>query len=213
FRVNYSGGSYEVRVNLQLTGNGWIYLGNYFFNAGVSQTAGSVDMSNRDAASGKVVIADAIRFGNGMRDFVPTVPTVAPGISGQPRDEEAALYWDYDSRGWTGPAARVAQSTVDNGSTSDDYTKDFAASDRWATYMNNSALGSMYDRLWISFHSNASGSSGTGQGTLGLINTVPTANQAALAKLAGTNVTNELTTITTGPGGTIAPGFDGIWGS
>ena len=50
------------------------------------------------------------------------------------------------------------------------------AADAWATYMNNAALGKPTDRLWISFHSNASNGNGTTRGTLGLINTVPTQN-------------------------------------
>src|SRR5207244_11364426 len=83
FRINSSGGSYEVRVNLLYTGSGWIYLGHYYFNAGVSQTAGSVEVSNKSSMAtsnpSNVVIADAIRFGNGMGDFVPSG---APGVSG-----------------------------------------------------------------------------------------------------------------------------------
>ena len=210
FRINYSGGSYEVRVNLQLTGFGWIYLGNYYFDAGVHVGVDGVDVSNKSSVAGKLAIADAIRFGNGMGDVVPSG---APGPSGEPREEEAALYWDYDSRGWTASGARISQSFLDQGLT-DDYNKDFAAADIWATYMNNAAVGSMYDRIWLSFHTNASGASGTGQGTLGLINSVPTPNQAALARLAAANVTNELTTLTTqGPGGTTTPGYDGTWGN
>ncbi len=61
YTINYAGGSFTVHVNQQLTGNGWIYLGTYYFNAG---TSGNVQISNASSSTGQV-IADAVRFGNG----------------------------------------------------------------------------------------------------------------------------------------------------
>ena len=58
--------------------------------------------------------------------------------------------------------------------------------------MNQSSVGTMTDRLWLSFHSNASNGNGVTRGTLGLINSSPTPNQAALAMLAGQTVQNEM---------------------
>ena len=95
YRINYSGGSYEVRVDLQMTGFGWIYLGNYYFQAG---TGGNVQVSNKSAVAGKFAIADAVRFGNGMGTYVPA-GAVSP--SGEPAEDGGGgkLYWiDYDSR-------------------------------------------------------------------------------------------------------------------
>ena len=68
YRVNYSGGSAEVHVAADKVGNGWVYLGNYYFDAGVNPTSGSVDISNKSATANKIAVADAIRFGNGMGD-------------------------------------------------------------------------------------------------------------------------------------------------
>jgi len=84
YRIRHTGGITEVTVNHRRVGNGWVYLGNYYFAAG---TSGYVDISNRSGDSG-VVIADAIRFGNGMGDV-----NAGGGVSGKPREDEAGLYW------------------------------------------------------------------------------------------------------------------------
>ena len=85
YRINHSGGSTEVMVNHRRVGNGLVYLGTYYFEAG---TAGSVEVSNRSTEAGKVVVADMIRFGNGMGSIDAGV-----GVSGKPREDEAGLYW------------------------------------------------------------------------------------------------------------------------
>jgi hypothetical protein len=72
-----------------MVGNGWIYLGEYYFDAGSNSAKGSAVISNlRSTTNGTVVIADAIRFGNGMG----TVNRGA-GPSGYPREEENCRYW------------------------------------------------------------------------------------------------------------------------
>src|SRR5688500_10416615 len=112
YRINSAGGSQEVKVNQQYTGKGWVYLGSYYFDAG---SGGNVEVSNK-ATTGDAVIADAIRFGNGMGTWAGdgTGPT-----SGKPKEEELSLYWLYESRGWTASGTRVAQSVVDGGNAAD----------------------------------------------------------------------------------------------
>jgi hypothetical protein len=68
YKINHTGGQTQVRVDHSMVGNGWVYLGTYHFAAGSSPTNGSVAISNLGTA-GKAVIADAIRFGNGMGDL------------------------------------------------------------------------------------------------------------------------------------------------
>jgi len=58
FRVAHRGGASTVRVNQQQNGRQWVSLGTFTFDAG---TAGAVTLSNA-AATGSVVIADAVRF-------------------------------------------------------------------------------------------------------------------------------------------------------
>lgn len=193
FRINYAGGSREVKVAANKTGKGWVYLGDYYFESGVNGVSGSVEVSNKSATTGKKVVADAIRFGNGMGDVnysysysggnavLKTFP-----VSGQPREDECALYWCYAMRGWTSPNTPVAPSVVYSGSSTDDETKNFSACDAYAAYMNQGSVGSNRDRVWISFHSNAGG----GRGTVGLITGSATTNQEELALIAGRTVQN-----------------------
>ena len=66
YRVHHPGGITEVTVNHRRVGNGLVYLGTYYFDAG---TNGYVDISNRSNSEGSIVVADMIRFGNGMGDI------------------------------------------------------------------------------------------------------------------------------------------------
>jgi hypothetical protein len=180
FRVNHAGGITEVKVNFRRVGNGMIYLGTYYFNAG---TAGYVDISNRSNSAGSVVIADMIRFGNGMGDI-----NRGGGVSGLPREDEAGLYWiqwEVDhSQGIDASNYRTL---------TDDADATVSATPRYAAYMNQSGDGSLSDRVFVSFHSNAAG----GRGTLGLYNgnnyiSSRTPNQILLASSLGQEVNDDL---------------------
>ncbi len=90
YRIRHTGGESQVRIPHHMVGNGWIYLGEYYFNAGSSSANGSVNhqQSGEAPATGTVVIADAIGFGNGMG----TVDQ-GGGVSGYPREDENMRYW------------------------------------------------------------------------------------------------------------------------
>ncbi|HKQ39904.1 MAG TPA: hypothetical protein VJ063_17635 [Verrucomicrobiae bacterium] len=173
YRIRHTGGEALVRVPHHMVGNGWVYLGNYYFDAG---TNGAVIISNlRDPsdAAGTVVIADAIRFGNGI------------GRSGFAREEECSRYWVEAQIGVGAPT-----SIYDTGSTDDN--DNVGTPPRMAAYMNREQSGSRYDRVFISFHSNAGG----GRGTMGLHNTpypgTYTSNQLDLARLVAQEINDDL---------------------
>jgi hypothetical protein len=176
YRVYHSGGATEVKVNHQMVGNGWVYLGTYHFNAGPGgpglSTGGYVEISNRSSGGGSVVIADAIRFGNGI------------GPSGHGRHDEASLYWVEAARGQGVPSSAHGTSTV-------------TAQIRFAEHMNREQAGHMTDRVFLSFHSNASG----GRGSIGLWNDpalfpgTNTPNQLEWARLVGKEVNDDLVAI------------------
>ncbi|HYO11219.1 MAG TPA: Ig-like domain-containing protein [Tepidisphaeraceae bacterium] len=181
YRINSAGGSQEVKVNHKYTGKGWIYLGTYYFDAGAG---GNVEISNRSDQVGAVV-ADAIRFGNGMGDY-----SSGGGISGKPREDEAALYWLYRSRGYTASGTLAAASNVDGG-ISGDYDANIGAPPRWAAYMNDHTQGTIKDRIFLSIHSNAF--NGTTRGTTSLIHSSnPTPNQSAWANAMSAEVEGDL---------------------
>ena len=88
YRVRHAGGVTDVRVDHRRVGDGWVWLGSFRFAEG---TAGCVNVSNYapGCGEGSIVVADAIRFGNGMGD----VARGAAGVSGLERELEASRYW------------------------------------------------------------------------------------------------------------------------
>ena len=185
YRIHHSGGITEVTVNHREVGNGMVYLGTYYFDAG---TEGYVDISNRSNSAGSVVIADMIRFGNGMGDI-----DRGDGVSGLPREDESGLYWVM----WEVNHSQGISSNTYR-ATSIDRDAAVSFSPRYAAYMNQQAEGPLSDRVWVSFHSNASGGGiSTTRGVLGLYNgnnyiTSQTPNQFLLADTLGKEVNDDL---------------------
>lgn len=67
YTVHYSGGSKEYKVNQQMGGSTWIYLGTFPLEAGYSDTEPIVTLTNyTDGAAGTIVTADAVKIGGGM---------------------------------------------------------------------------------------------------------------------------------------------------
>ncbi|MCA9235033.1 MAG: N-acetylmuramoyl-L-alanine amidase [Planctomycetales bacterium] len=177
YRIHDSaGGVTEIRVDHRMVGKGWVYLGTYHFDEG---TSGSVVISNQSTDGGSVVIADAIRFGNGMGD-VPDGPS-GPGsgvISGYPREDENSLMWLWRSIGQgTNPASVIGTGNV-------------SAPSLMAEYMNsnNNPFGTS---VYIGFHSNAAG----GRGAVGLYTSSAsqrTPHQEDLALFTGRQINQDM---------------------
>ena len=183
YTVNHTGGSTQVRIDHRKVGNGWIYLGTYHFAAGRSPTDGSVTVSNSSTAGGSVVIADAIRFGNGMGDLPSGPNGIGTGsVSGYPREDENSLHWLWRAVGQgtaiTSPADVIATSNV-------------SAPARMAEDMNvdTNPYGTS---VYVGFHSNATTgdpATASGRGAIGLLSsTNPTPNQNALATALGRQI-------------------------
>lgn len=67
YTVNYSGGSKEFKVNQQMGGGTWIYLGTFPFESGYSDEEPVVTLTNlTDGQAGTIVTADAVKIGGGM---------------------------------------------------------------------------------------------------------------------------------------------------
>ena len=182
YRVHHSGGATEVTIDHSRVGNGLVYLGTFHFEAG---TDGHVEISNRSDQVGRVVVADMIRFGNGVGDI-----DRGNGVSGQIRENEAGLYWVewHVDRSQGIPTSSYRTS-------SDDRTATVSLAPRYATYMNQSGVGTLSDRVFVSFHSNA-GASVT-RGVLGLYNgnnrpSAATPNQFFLADTLASEVNDDM---------------------
>jgi hypothetical protein len=209
YRIRHTGGESQIRSPHHMVGNGWVYLGEYYFNAGASAAVGSVVISNlRGTAQGSVVIADAIRFGNGMGTV-----NFGGGASGYPREDESMRYWVQANLG-------QGQSTTLYDGTGTDEQDSWSAPPKMSAEMNRQESGDIYDRIHISFHSNAS--DGTARGTVALITSDPTPNQADLASLAGGEVNDDLVALGSPPleaawynrsGHTYTGGYSEITGS
>jgi hypothetical protein len=182
YRVTHAGGTTEVTIDHTRVGNGMVYLGTYYFEQGSDSY---VDISNRSSTTGRVVIADMIRFGNGMGDI-----DRGGGVSGELREDEASLYWIQwqvdNSQGVPTSVYRVS---------SNDGSANVSAPPRFAAYMNRASSGSLGDRVFVSYHSNAGG--GSARGTLALYNSPSgaTPNQFLLADLLGTEVNDDLVSL------------------
>ncbi|MGD9780668.1 MAG: glycosyl hydrolase family 18 protein, partial [Kiritimatiellia bacterium] len=149
YRVYHSGGVTDVRVNHRDVGCGWVWLGNYHFEAG---TNGYVNIGNHVLAgdTGTYIFADAIRFGNGRGN----VSRGTAGISGFEQELESARFWTIKSMGQGMDASLYDLAGYD------DRSDNIGQPARMAAYMCRSNDAPRWRRVYVGFHSNA----GTGDG-------------------------------------------------
>ena len=119
--VYHKGGRTLFRVNQQMGGGTWVYLGTFEFAAGRPRE-NRVVLTNQSDYRG-VVSADAVRFGGGMG----RVARVPAGTSGLPRFLEAARYHAQ----WSGLPSEVYNTT---GGTND-YVDDIRARSYMLNYL------------------------------------------------------------------------------
>lgn len=122
YTVYHAGGKTEFKVNQQMGGGTWIYLGNFSFKKGC-HPGYKVTLSNRSAKKGRVVTADAVKIGGGMGNIARGVPE----ISGYPRFCEAARYWLQ----WAG----VPDSVYSLSHGTNDYNDDYKCRGLWVNYL------------------------------------------------------------------------------
>jgi len=187
YRIFHTGGFSEMTVNHRMVGKGWIYLGNYYFNQG---TEGYVEISNmsQDSVPNGIVIADAIRFGNGMGDIV-----TGSGISGFSREDEASVYWIEKMAG------QGASSSIWDRFGSNDQSDNVSAPTFMTAWMNREAEGDIFDRIYLGFHTNA-----FDPGSLGLYNgnnfsSAATPNQERWAEIIAAELNTDMVAIGSPP--------------
>ena len=112
YTVWHQGIKTEFRVNQQMGGSTWVYLGTFDFDAGCNQW-NRVVLTNQSDSKG-IVTADAVRFGGGMGNIER-----GGEISGLPRCLEASRYYCQ----WAGMPFEVYSSK----SGQDDYKDDINA--------------------------------------------------------------------------------------
>ncbi len=161
-RVHHLGGTTTVRVNQQVAGNTWVFLGYFEFEQGTDEERGAVVVGTdgavlRDDDEPTTVSADAIRFGGGMANVAPL-----DQVSGLPRHMMAARYFlQYAGA----PAREVFYHDFTNVRFSPDYWRDITARTEWANYLsgapnapnnfsNHPGLGVPID-LYLAWHTDA----------------------------------------------------------
>ncbi len=87
YTVWHKGGQTEFRVNQQMGGSTWVYLGTFEFDKGCNEW-NCVTLTNQSRHRTGIVTADAVRFGGGMGNIER-----GGRVSGLPRCLEGARYY------------------------------------------------------------------------------------------------------------------------
>ena len=134
YNVHHAGGTTRFLINQQIGGGTWVHLGTFRFEAGRHPDTGSVVLLNASARPGRIVSADAVRFGGGMG-------VVARGgeTSGRPRWVEGARY-NMQTDGM--PDSLVY--SLSGGA--NDYTDDYRGRGEWVNYLRGAPAGPNRDR-------------------------------------------------------------------
>ena len=109
YTVWHKGEKTEFRVNQQMGGGTWVYLGTFDFDKGCNEW-NRVTLTNQSSRHG-VVTADAVRFGGGMGNIERGGDT-----SGMPRSLEGARYYCQ----WAGMPYEVYSSKAGQNDYADD---------------------------------------------------------------------------------------------
>ena len=129
--VHHKGIATRFRVNQQMGGSTWVYLGSFDFAKGQNQD-NCVSLSNVSKGSG-IVSADAVRFGGGMGDIIRGDSLSGASTSGLPRYLEGARY-SVQLRG-------CPDSTYNTKDGYNDYADDINARSKSMNYLGS---GSVY---------------------------------------------------------------------
>lgn len=142
YTVFHKGGRTTFKINQQMGGGTWIFLGYFDFDKGLAPDQ-YVLLTNESSHPGTIVSADAIRFGGGMGNIArrPDKPAykMEPEVSGDPRFAEGARYYLQ----WAGFVDSVYTHTEGES----DYRDDIWARCHWVnaltggSYVNPSADG------------------------------------------------------------------------
>lgn len=116
YSVYHAAGKTDFKVNQQMGGGTWIFLGYFDFDEG---TRHKITLSNKSSRAGRIVTADAVKIGGGMGNVART------GISGYPRYTEGARYWMQ----WAGVPDSIYNRFKN------DYTDDYASRGAWVNWL------------------------------------------------------------------------------
>jgi hypothetical protein len=153
YSVYHAGGRTDFLINQQISGGTWVFLGTFKFEKGMNPGIGRVVLTNASSTPGKLVSADAVRFGGGLgvveRNGRP---------SGRPKYLEGARYYlQY---------AGMPDTLVYNlNGGQNDYNDDYQSRSEYANFLKGAPYGPNKNRsvaglgvpvdLSLAFHTDA----------------------------------------------------------
>lgn len=132
YRVNSKAGARDFKINQQMGGGTWIYLGHFDFGKGTPELP-VVELTGVSADKNVVVTADAVKIGGGMGNVARKVKVPLDSIdyqyvlSNYPRFVEGARYFLQ----WAGAPDSV-YTPSDN---VNDYTDDYRSRGEWVNWL------------------------------------------------------------------------------
>lgn len=132
YRVNSKRGTQEFKINQNMGGGTWIYLGHFPFDKGTSAKP-VVELVGTSSHGGKVVSADAVKIGGGMGNVARKIKEPVDSMnydyvkSNYPRFTEGARYFLQ----WAGAPDSV-YTPSDN---VNDYTDDYRCRGMWVNWL------------------------------------------------------------------------------
>ncbi len=139
YTVIHAGDTSLVKVNQEIHGETWVYLGQFYFITGATN---KITLSNFSLETGQAIIADAVRLGGGIGATLDCTNTGQPA-SGRARFEESAKQYAI----YQGHPFCIEDVTV-----RPKYSE-YELQKGMATEINNA--------VFVSLHSNAGGGTGT----------------------------------------------------
>lgn len=133
--VRHLGGETTVRVNQQVAGGTWVFLGFFQFAQGTDEANGSVTIATDGAQGGTWVTADAVRFGGGMGNTY-----VEGEVSNKPRLSEGARYWLQYS-GAPADIIYYRPITAADHHFGPEYIRDYVARTEWTNWLRGAPWG------------------------------------------------------------------------
>ncbi len=146
YRVQHAGGETVVSISQEVHGQTWVYLGQFYFDAG---TNGRVILTNESSDVGQALISDAVRFGGGT-GTIEDCDVSGVGTSGEPRFEEGAQLF----------ARYMGYPTCDGDVSIRPKYAEWELAKGSAAEQNNLATGDI-NSVYVSWHTNAGGGTGT----------------------------------------------------
>ena len=153
YTVYHDGVQTEFKVNQQIGGNTWVYLGEFKFAKGYHPQTDKVELQNLSNESGKYISADAVRFGGGR------------GVIERGGRSSGRLKIYEGSRYYLQYAGMPDTLVYDLNKGKDDYRDDYQSRPEYVNYLYGKPFGPNRDRdakglgipidLSMAFHTDA----------------------------------------------------------